>query len=119
MTDDERAQYTAWLDGLDQGETPTLKDYRRWLAYDDNLPWRPPSGQVVALLEDALDEVDAQTQHAESVQRQFEGSVREVVELATRIHDIRVVVQRPGWLAAATARSQVWDIVNRPFPPKD
>jgi hypothetical protein len=57
--DNIRAEYNAWLNGVECcGEMVTLRDYRKWSAYDSNLVWRLSSGTIASLLDDAIDVLD-------------------------------------------------------------
>lgn len=49
--------YAAFLDGVDQ-KGITLEEYRTWLKYDDNLPWRIGPGHLENLLDEAIDKLD-------------------------------------------------------------
>lgn len=35
-------------------QTPSLDDYRKWVEYDSNLPWRLEHGDLLNLLEEAI-----------------------------------------------------------------
>lgn len=52
-----KAQYNAFLDKA-KNEGITLDEYRRWAAYDDNLPWRLGSGNMEGLLEEAIERIE-------------------------------------------------------------
>ena len=125
MTGDEQAaEYADWLDGLTA--TPPLNEFRRWSRYDPNLVWRLKSGDLVNLLEDAIDQLDTQNATHEAAVRVYldettsthEHTVRELAELASRIAAIHQVVERQHWMPAGVLRSEIRAILDRPFPKK-
>lgn len=119
MTDDEQAAaYATWLDAAEDGPTPPLAEFRRWMDYDSgNTVWRLRPGHVANLLDQAVDQLDEQTQRAERTQQQMDGLAGEVAELAARVAGIRVVIGTT-YFNPAKALSDIRKILNRPFPTK-
>lgn len=119
MSDEERAEYDAWLTAAETGSTPPLAEFRRWMEYDSgNTVWRLRPGHVANLLDEACDLLDEQTQRAEFARQQLDGSVREVAELASRVADIRAVLAST-YYNPAKALHDIRKILNRPFPRRD
>lgn len=120
MTGDEQAEYNAWLGGLTA--TPTLAEFRRWSRYDPNLVWRLKSGDMVNLLEDAIEQLDAQTALGSALydaeRASHERTIAELAELAARINAIHQALARSYYNPAKQVRD-IRAILDRPFPKKE
>jgi hypothetical protein len=77
---DQHQAYLTWLGGVDRSQvTPPLAQYLRWVAYDDNLPWRLGSGHLVNLLDQAVEALEAAYGST--------NALRETLEAALQINE--------------------------------
>jgi hypothetical protein len=70
-------EYAAFLERLDDSHaaTPPLAEYLRWCAYDGNLPWRLQSGDLVNLLDQAVDALEAAYGSATAMREALAGAL--------------------------------------------
>jgi hypothetical protein len=53
-----------------EARTPSLEEFRRMEAYDDNVVWRLDQGHIVNLLDMALEEIDRLNEEIERMEKQ-------------------------------------------------